>query len=93
MKIMCITCLQISDVVGYHKDNPILDCGHINICKDTDESLDEICKDIIIRAESLQQDGMSFGEAMDIIIEEDGELSEKIKMKREEAARMNGQII
>jgi hypothetical protein len=59
MKIICPTCLTPKEITGYHRDDPILECGHV-------KTLEKVSTRVMIEEAILyvmQKENVDYAEA------------------------------
>jgi hypothetical protein len=57
----CVICKCEKKVVGFKKDDPILECGHILTVQDQDREIDEIFSTLIEACDDLAQKYVDVG--------------------------------
>jgi len=70
MKIYCKHCDEIKETVGFEKDDPVLECGHI--CRPlTDEETNRIIEEEMSSAVEIlmHEHGLSYEEAVDLYVD------------------------
>lgn len=68
--MFCRICQSNRMIIGYKRDDPILDCGHIHQLLDSETKARIVYQEYHQRLSGLQAQGLTLEEAQDLIINE-----------------------